>query len=96
MAVNILEDELQVQTNWSDDSLGKISISFRQNFDKKRVMVFINGMSGEKGGGGQIFFDDVISGVSELTVNCVHQIVSSGAMTNANVDFGSFEFRLYD
>ena len=96
IAVNVLEDELQVQTVWTDDTLGKITIDFRTQIDKKKVMVFINGMSGEKAGGGQVFFDNVTTGIADLTVNCVHQIVSSGALTNANVDFGSFEFRVYD
>jgi len=59
-------------------------------------MVFINGMSGEKAGGGQVFFDNIVTGVSELTVNCVHQLISTGGLTSANVSFGSFEFRLYN
>jgi len=96
VSVNVLEDDLQIQTIWADDGLGKISVSFRQQFDRKKVMVFINGMSGEKAGGGQVFFDNIVTGVSELTVNCVHQLISTGGLTSANVSFGSFEFRLYN
>ena len=95
ITTNLLQDELGGTVVWADDGLGGISITFQQALDSKRVMVFVNGMSGEKQGSGQVFFSNIAVGGSSLTVNCLHQLVSSGAVSNANVPFGSLEFRYY-
>jgi len=98
IAVNVLEDTIGATVIWADSGTGLITITFRDRFDAKKVMTFINGMSGEKAGGGQIFFDDfAVDGVNNIsTVAAVHQKVSDGSMSNANVNFGNFEFRLYN
>ncbi|NKC01994.1 MAG: hypothetical protein GKR90_26315 [Pseudomonadales bacterium] len=98
ISVNVLEDTIGATVNWNDNGQGLITISFRDTFDAKKVMTFINGMSGEKAGGGQIFFDDfVVDAPNNLsTVGALHQIVADGSVSNANVNFGSFEFRLYN